>query len=67
MEEQFLDKVIIAKIKARDNTGKLTNKLIEVCGKCTFIGPNINLGWPLQVTIDRTPFEIEHITHIRLK
>lgn len=62
--EQFLGKRVSFKTQSRDNYGKLTNDMIEVVGKCTFIGNNKFLGH-LQITIDRTPFEVKHITHIK--
>lgn len=66
LEEQFLDKRVTIKVPARDDFGNLTNRLTEVSGVCKFIGKNELIGWELQVTINRTPFEVKHITHITL-
>ena len=60
---------IIAKVKnaARDNKGKLIpGKYIEVGGIIEYLGPNEYLGWPLQVTINRCPFELDKITDIQI-
>jgi hypothetical protein len=66
LEDQFLGKLISIQTPERDNFGNITpHKFIEVKGICQFIGENEMLGCPLQVTIDRTPYEIKHITHIK--
>ena len=60
---------IIAKVKnaARDDKGKLIpGKFIEVGGTIEYLGPNKFLGWELQITIDRCPFELEKVTDFRI-
>lgn len=61
---EFLkDKYLILKINDRDNNGKtLSNKFTLVSGKCFFAG--INSFNHLQVTLDRTPFTLNHVNEI---
>lgn len=66
LQEQFLGKKVEIKIAERDNFGKETNHLIPIQGVVQWIGENEL--WPdmIQVTINRTPFTIKHISHIKL-
>ena len=60
---------IIARVKnaARDDKGKLIpGKIIEVGGIIDYLGPNNYLGWPLQITIDRCPYEMDKVTDMRI-
>lgn len=43
-----------------------TNNKDPVVGSLDFIGPNNYLGWELQVTIDRTPYQIKSLSQIEL-
>ena len=67
LEEIFLNKKVLIKIPFRDNAGKeIPGKFDTTGGICTFIGPNDFMGYELQVTIDRTPFKINHINDIKI-
>jgi len=60
---------VIAKVKnaARDDKGKLIpGKVIEVSGTIEYLGPNEVMGWPLQITIDRCPYELDKVTDFRI-
>lgn len=37
-----------------------------IVGELYFLGPNPYLGWELQVTIDRTPYQIKSLSQIEL-
>lgn len=39
----------------------------DVVGNCTFFGPNKELGWDLQITVDRTPLKINNINQVSLE
>jgi hypothetical protein len=64
--EHIIGKRIRVKVYNRDHMGKITKDKGWVHGKCEFIGPNLMLDWPLQVTIDRTPYTVDHITDIEI-
>ncbi len=66
LSEQFLGKKVILSIPMRDESGKESKRMTTTIGKCTYIGDNEILGWALQVTIDRTPYEVKHINDIEL-
>jgi len=53
-------------VPKRDNFGKETNELIAVEGECKFIGENEFLDIPLQVTINRMPLRIKHLSEVVL-
>lgn len=60
---------VIAKVKNadRDDKGKLIpGKYIEVGGIIDYLGPNKMLGIPLQIIIDRCPYEIDKVTDLRI-
>lgn len=66
LEDMFLGKDVEIKILDRDQQGKITpNNFTTVTGKCNFIGPNRFLNIPLQVTINRTPYEVKHVNDIK--
>lgn len=67
LEEIFLNKRVEVKIPYRDEFGKqVPGKFDTAVGICKFIGENKWLGIPLQITIDRTPFEVKHINDVKL-
>ncbi len=57
-------RVIIRTPSGRDNFGKSNGKMIEVGGKCDYIGPNEFMDIPLVITLNRTPFELKSINDI---
>ena len=65
---QFLiGKRIRVPVPKRDNFGKvMTGQFTKVSGVCQFVGPNPNLGWELQVTVNRMPIKVEHVNDIEL-
>jgi len=65
LEKLFLNKRIEVKILGRDKYGKTSNEWISVVGRCNFIGANKYMGIPLQVTINNTPYTVDHITKIK--
>lgn len=68
LQEQFLGKRVEILIPERDNYGKEhPTKLTSVEGIVGFIGVNPLFEPLLQVTIDRVPFRVKHINHIKLK
>lgn len=63
----MLNKRVEITIQARDDKGKLIpNKYTQATGICTFVGENKWLNWPLQVTINRTPFQIRSLKDIKV-
>lgn len=67
LQDQFLDKEVEVQIPERDNFGRQTNKMIVLQGKCVWIGENELLEIPLQLTLNRMPITVKHITYIKLK
>jgi hypothetical protein len=45
------------------NHGKIK---VDVIGEVTYIGSNKYLGWPLQITVGRTPLQLESLKQIEL-
>ena len=55
------------RVKVKNCVKLCYNKeLSDVIGKLSFIGSNDFTKWPLQVTIDRTPFKIDNLNQIEL-
>jgi len=55
----------VVRIKPPFINDKTGNK-DPIVGKLDFLGPNNYLGWELQVTIDRTPYQIKSLSQIEL-
>ena len=66
-----LQHIVGKKVRVKDcievdygsNHGKIKTDII---GTVYFIGANEFLGWPLQVTIDRTPIQLDSLKQIEL-
>lgn len=50
----------------RDSYGRRSDHLIIVSGFCDYIGPNLFLGYPLMITVNRMPIAIHSVDEVAL-
>jgi len=67
IQEQFIGKTVSVRAPiGRDIIGRRNGSMVTIIGDCVLIGPNPFLGYALQVTIGRTPIELQSINQLTI-
>jgi hypothetical protein len=62
----LLGKRVLVPIPSRDKQGKVDGGTTTAAGVCRYLGPNEFLGIALQITVDRTPIELQNVSQIKI-